>query len=75
LRLYIALRPLAEDVSRFTVVVTARSADKGKRIVESLPEPLRNRVSYTVVEDVAAENAFDKVSPWHSYLHETVCTS
>lgn len=41
--------------------MTARSAEKGQRIVESIDETLRRRVSYVVVENVAKEGAFDEV--------------
>ncbi|KXX76618.1 putative NADPH-dependent methylglyoxal reductase GRP2 [Madurella mycetomatis] len=44
----------------FEVVVTARSEDKGQRIVQSIDEAMRKRVSYVVVEDVAKEGAFDE---------------
>jgi hypothetical protein len=47
---------------RYQVVVTARSEDKGRRIVESIPEETRDRVSYVVIDDVAKEGAFDTVS-------------
>lgn len=42
--------------------MTARSPEKGQRILESTHESLRTRVSYVVVEDVAEEGAFDEVS-------------
>ncbi|KAJ8122727.1 hypothetical protein O1611_g9772 [Lasiodiplodia mahajangana] len=43
---------------RFQVVVTARSVEKGKRIVESVKP---RRVSYVVVDDIAKEGAFDQI--------------
>ncbi|KAI1343530.1 ketoreductase [Xylariaceae sp. FL0016] len=42
----------------YSVVVTARSEDKGQRIVDSVkPKPL----SYAVVDDIAKDGAFDAV--------------
>lgn len=45
----------------FDVVTTVRSEEKGRRIIESIDEPLRNHVSFAVVKNVAAAGAFDKV--------------
>ena len=45
----------------FRVVVTARSEEKGRRIVESVEGEISKNVSYVVVEDIAKDNAFDKV--------------
>lgn len=45
----------------FEVVVTARSYEKGQRIVESIDKIHGKRVSYVVVEDIAKEGAFDEV--------------
>ncbi|KAI0503207.1 hypothetical protein F5B22DRAFT_640310 [Xylaria bambusicola] len=42
----------------FSVVVTARSEEKGKSIVESVKP---HHLSYVVVEDIATEGAFDHV--------------
>ena len=39
-----------------------RSEDKGRRIVESVSKELQKLVSFVIVEDVAAEGAFDTVS-------------
>lgn len=47
---------------RFSVVVTVRSSGKGNAVLESLDENLRSRVLFEVVEDVAADGAFDQVS-------------
>lgn len=44
----------------YTVVVTARSEEKGKRIIDAIPADLRDRVSYVVVSDIAQPGAFDK---------------
>ncbi|KAK2609385.1 hypothetical protein N8I77_002882 [Diaporthe amygdali] len=46
---------------RFSVVVTARSPEKGQAIVESVEESLRPDVSFALVEDVAQDGAFDHV--------------
>ncbi|OTB15194.1 hypothetical protein K445DRAFT_301204 [Daldinia sp. EC12] len=43
----------------FKVVATARSDEKGRRIVESATPAQRSNLSYIVVGDVAKENAFD----------------
>ncbi|KAK3353950.1 hypothetical protein B0T25DRAFT_545712 [Lasiosphaeria hispida] len=44
----------------FDVVVTARSDEKGQRIVKSVDQSVGKKVSYVVVEDIAQEGAFDK---------------
>ncbi|KAK1829719.1 hypothetical protein QBC39DRAFT_310349 [Podospora conica] len=44
----------------YTVVVTARSEEKGKRIISALPADHRPRVSYVVVADIAQPGAFDR---------------
>ncbi|KAI1750555.1 hypothetical protein F4782DRAFT_541572 [Xylaria castorea] len=58
------------DDGRFQVVVTARSEEKGKRIVESVKP---RQLSYVVVEDIAKECAFDHVfqsqAPFHYVVH------
>ncbi|KAI0487784.1 hypothetical protein F4859DRAFT_502050 [Xylaria cf. heliscus] len=57
---------------KFEVVVTARSEEKGKRIVESVkPRPL----SYVVVEDIAKEGAFNHVFQSHAPFHYVVHTA
>lgn len=43
---------------RFQVVVTTRSDEKGKRIVESVKP---HQLSYVVVDDIAKEGVFDQV--------------
>ncbi|KAL2267938.1 hypothetical protein VTJ83DRAFT_5215 [Remersonia thermophila] len=45
----------------FDVVATARSKEKGERIIKSLDPSVRPRVSFVVVPDVAQEGAFDEV--------------
>ncbi|POS78915.1 ketoreductase [Diaporthe helianthi] len=45
----------------FSVVVTARSPEKGQAIVGSIDEAQRPDVSFAVVEDIAQEGAFDHV--------------
>ncbi|KAK3389141.1 hypothetical protein B0H63DRAFT_463060 [Podospora didyma] len=44
----------------FDVVVTARSEEKGRRIVKSLDASLGKKVSYVVVENIARDGAFDE---------------
>jgi nucleoside-diphosphate-sugar epimerase len=44
-------------------VVTVRSEEKGQRIVKSTYEALGKQISFVVVEDVAADGAFDKARP------------
>jgi hypothetical protein len=44
------------------VVVTVRSEEKGRRIIQSIDGTLGKHVSYAVVEDIAREGAFDEVS-------------
>ncbi|KAK3323208.1 hypothetical protein B0T19DRAFT_199555 [Cercophora scortea] len=58
----------------FDVVVTARSEEKGRRIVKSIDSALGKQVSYVVVEDVASEGAFDdavKSDPPFDYVIHT----
>lgn len=50
------------NFARFEVVVTARSAPKGQRIIDGVSPGVQERVSYTIVEDVAEDDAFDDVS-------------
>lgn len=38
-----------------------RSEEKGKGIVDSVEESLRNLVSFVIVEDIVKDGAFDKV--------------
>jgi nucleoside-diphosphate-sugar epimerase len=44
-------------------VVTVRSEEKGQRIVKSTYDALGKQISFVVVEDVAAEGAFDEARP------------
>ena len=46
----------------FDTVVTVRSEDKGRRILEAHPNTPKEKLSYVIVEDVAADGAFDEVS-------------
>ena len=45
----------------FDVVVTVRSEEKGHRILRSIDKVLSEHVSFAVVQDVAADGAFDEV--------------
>lgn len=45
----------------FDVVVTVRSVEKGQRLVKSIDQAVGKQVSFVVVEDIAAEGAFDEV--------------
>lgn len=47
--------------SGLQVVVTARSDEKGKRVIESVKPHRQKQVSYVVVQDIAKEAAFDQV--------------
>lgn len=58
--------------ARYSVVVTARSPEKGNGIIQSLDEEQRPHVSFEIVKDVAAEGAFDEVS-WT--VHSSIVTS
>ncbi|KAK4129971.1 NAD(P)-binding protein [Trichocladium antarcticum] len=58
----------------FEVVVTARSDEKGHRIVKSIDESLRKRVSFVVVENIAKAGVFDNVfksDPTFDYVVHT----
>ena len=50
----------AHQISRFQVLVTTRSHEKGRQIVESLGVR-RDSVQYEVVEDITQDGAFDVV--------------
>ncbi|RYC59108.1 hypothetical protein CHU98_g7111 [Xylaria longipes] len=58
------------DDGKFQVVVTARSEEKGKRIVESVKP---RYLEYVVVEDIAKEGAFNHVfqsqTPFQCVVH------
>ncbi|KAI1088396.1 NAD(P)-binding protein [Rostrohypoxylon terebratum] len=45
----------------FEVVATVRSDEKGRGLVDSIPLPQRNNISYVIVGDIAAEGDFDPV--------------
>jgi hypothetical protein len=47
--------------SSFDTVVTVRTEEKGKRIIEAHPNP-KEKLSYVIVKDVAKDGAFDDVS-------------
>ncbi|KAK4238331.1 putative NADPH-dependent methylglyoxal reductase [Achaetomium macrosporum] len=58
----------------FDVVVTARSREKGERVVKSVHESLDRQVSFVVVEDIAKDGAFDeavKSDPPFDYVVHT----
>ncbi|KAH8879220.1 NAD(P)-binding protein [Thozetella sp. PMI_491] len=58
----------------FEVVVTARSHEKGQRIVSSIEGPLAKNVSFVVVNDVAKDGAFDdavRADPPFDYVIHT----
>ncbi|KAK3315839.1 putative NAD dependent epimerase/dehydratase [Apodospora peruviana] len=60
---------------RYWVTVTVRSEEKGLRLQKNYPEDLRPRISFTVVEDIVQEGAFDnavKVQPFDYIIH-TAC--
>ncbi|KAL8687424.1 MAG: hypothetical protein Q9218_006395 [Villophora microphyllina] len=46
----------------YNVVVTVRSADKGRRLLSVYPVYLQARLSYVVVPDIAEDGAFDTAS-------------
>lgn len=48
---------------RFSVVATARSNEKGRRIIDWASPARQDRLSYVIVEDVAEKGAFDSVRP------------
>ncbi|KAI2605445.1 ketoreductase [Hypoxylon fragiforme] len=43
----------------FEVITTARSEEKGRRIIESAKPAQQSNISFAIVEDVAKEGAFD----------------
>ncbi|KAJ5373170.1 NAD-dependent epimerase/dehydratase [Penicillium concentricum] len=58
----------------FDTVVTVRSEEKGKRIIEAHPDVSKEKLSYVIVKDVAKDGAFDEVSrqikpPFDYVLH------
>jgi len=46
----------------FETVVTVRSEEKGKKILEAHPDTPKDKLSYVIVKDVAEDGAFDEVS-------------
>ncbi|KAJ5171404.1 NAD-dependent epimerase/dehydratase [Penicillium coprophilum] len=58
----------------FDTVVTVRSEEKGKRIIEAHPDVSKEKLSYAIVKDVAKDGAFDeavKSSPPFDYVIHT----
>ncbi|KAJ5194144.1 NAD-dependent epimerase/dehydratase [Penicillium cf. griseofulvum] len=58
----------------FDTVVTVRSEEKGKRIIEAHPDVSKEKLSYVIVNDVAKDGAFDeavKSSPPFDYVIHT----
>lgn len=53
---------LAYISHRFEVVTTARSDEKGARIVESVEPDHRQKLSYVVIDDIGKQGAIDAVS-------------
>ncbi|KAJ5112439.1 hypothetical protein N7532_000484 [Penicillium argentinense] len=58
----------------FETVVTVRSEEKGKRIIEAHPHTPKEKLSYVIVKDVAQEGAFEeavKSNPPFDYVLHT----
>ncbi|KAI1114094.1 ketoreductase [Nemania sp. NC0429] len=59
--------------SGLQVVVTARSDEKGRRVIQSVEPHHQRQVSYVVVQDIAKEDAFDQVfqsqAPFEFVVH------
>ncbi|KXG54099.1 NAD-dependent epimerase/dehydratase [Penicillium griseofulvum] len=58
----------------FDTVITVRSDEKGKRIIEAHPDVPKEKLSYVIVNDVAKDGAFDeavKSSPPFDYVIHT----
>lgn len=57
----------------FDTVVTVRSEDKGKKILEAHPDTPKHKLSYVIVKDVAQDGAFDEAvksdPPFDYVLH------
>ncbi|OQE31542.1 hypothetical protein PENSTE_c001G04262 [Penicillium steckii] len=57
----------------FDLVVTVRSEDKGKRILQAHPDASKDKLSFVIVKDVAQEGAFDEAvksdPPFDYVLH------
>jgi hypothetical protein len=43
-------------------VITVRSEEKGKKVLDSYEGTARDKLSFIVVEDIAREGGFDEVS-------------
>lgn len=46
---------------RYDVVVTVRSEEKGQKILEAHPNTPKEKLSFVIVKDIAADGAFDEV--------------
>jgi hypothetical protein len=57
--------------SRYDVVVTVRSEEKGQKILEAHPNTPTEKLSFVIVKDVAADGAFDEVSAF-SFLRPSM---
>ncbi|KAJ5637080.1 hypothetical protein N7490_006959 [Penicillium lividum] len=58
----------------FDTVVTVRSEEKGKRIIDAHPDTPKEKLSYVIVKDVAQDGAFDeavKSNPPFDYVLHT----
>ncbi|KAJ5559643.1 hypothetical protein N7513_002042 [Penicillium frequentans] len=58
----------------FDTVVTVRSEEKGKRILDAHPDTPKEKLSYVIVKDVAQDGAFDeavKSNPPFDYVLHT----
>ncbi|KAJ5501246.1 NAD-dependent epimerase/dehydratase [Penicillium expansum] len=58
----------------FDTVVTVRSEEKGKRIIEAHPDVSNEKLSYVIVKDVSQDGAFDeavKSNPPFDYVLHT----
>lgn len=56
------LLPTTLTYSRYQVVVTVRTHDKGRQLLESLSNTGNQAASYVVVEDIAKDGAYDEVT-------------
>ncbi|KAJ5273049.1 hypothetical protein N7478_008174 [Penicillium angulare] len=59
--------------NNFDTVVTVRSEEKGKRIIDAHPDTPKGKLSYVIVKDVAEDGAFDEAvksdPPFDYVLH------
>lgn len=58
----------------FDTVVTVRSEEKGKRILDAHPDTPKEKLSYVIVKNVAEDGAFDEVNIL-TYGSILVCSS